>query len=157
MGRKRKMQGNLKFRHDGNQNLTDETIFIDFEYKGLPEDIPIEKIIIRDPPRSALIERMNVQGDTVENEGEEATITYTDFGESIIFIPDETSPDENIHEILQSVYLDANELFGEDLEELFQVVEIPEPEKKYGIDLQVNDFTDELLSTIPKSKLLYLH
>ena len=130
----------------------DETIFIDFEYKGLPEDIPIEKIIIRDPPRSALIERMNVQGDTVEKEGEEATITYTDFGESIIFIPDETSPDENIHEILQSVYLDANELFGEDLEEIFQVVEIPETEKKYGIDLQVNDFTDELLSTIPNVK-----
>ena len=135
----------------------DETIFIDFEYQGIPEDIPIEKIVIRDPPRSALIERMNVEGESSEKEdlvkeGEEASITYTDLGESIINIPDESSPDENIHEVLQSVYLDANELFGEDLEEIFQVVEIPETEKKYGIELQVNDFTDELLSTIPNVK-----
>jgi hypothetical protein len=132
----------------------EETIFINFEYQGIPEDIPIEKIIIRDPPRAALIERMNVEGEepVVSKENEEATITYTDQGESIIHIPDESTPDENIHEVLQSVYLNANELFGEDLEEIFQIVEIPESEKKYGLDIQVNDFTDELLSTIPNVK-----
>lgn len=131
----------------------EETIFINFEYKGLPEDIPIEKIIIRDPPRSALIDRMDVEGEPELNVvNEEASITYTDLGESVIYIPDDSTPDENIHEVLQSVYLNANELFGEDLEEIFQVVEIPDSEKRYGIDLQVNDFTDELLSTIPNNK-----
>merc|ERR1711871_578220 len=29
---------------------TNELIYIDFEYKGLPENIPIEKIVIRSPP-----------------------------------------------------------------------------------------------------------
>ena len=133
----------------------DETIFIDFEYQGLPDYIPIEKIVIRDPPRNVLIERMNVEGEqeySQEDQGQEASIEYTDIGESIIHIPEKSSPDENIHEILQSVYLNANELFGEDLEEIFQVVEIPDKEKRYGLDLQVNDLTDELLSTIPNNK-----
>ena len=133
----------------------DETIFIDFEYQGLPEYIPIEKIVIRDPPRNVLIERMNVEGEpesSQEDQDQEASIEYTDIGESIIHIPEKSSPDENIHEILQSVYLNANELFGEDLEEIFQVVEIPDKEKRYGLNLQVNDLTDELLSTIPNIK-----
>jgi hypothetical protein len=132
-----------------------EVIFINFEYQGLPEDIPIDKIVIRDPPRGAFTEPLSKAdiGTSEEREViEEASITYTETGESIIDIPDNVSPDENIREVLHSIYLNANELFGEDLEEIFQAVEIPEREKKYGLDIQVNDLTDELLSTIPNSK-----
>lgn len=132
-----------------------EVIFINFEYQGLPEDIPIDKIVIRDPPRGAFTEPLSKAdiGTSEEREVmEEASITYTETGESIIDIPDNVSPDENIREVLHSIYLNANELFGEDLEEIFQAVEVPEREKKYGLDIQVNDLTDELLSTIPNSK-----
>ena len=133
-----------------------EILFINFEYKGIPEDIPIEKIVFRDAPRGAALESAAEKLSSAEQESlfreEEASITFTEDGESIIHIPDSVSADENIREVLHSVYLDANELFGEDLEEIFQVVEIPEAEKRYGIEMQVNDFTDELLSTIPNSR-----
>jgi len=134
-----------------------QVIYIDFEYKGLPEYLSIEQIIIRDAP-SGLSQEKDLQS-SISKEDEEflekqdlPSIEYTETGESIIRIPDSSSPDENIQEVLQSIYLDANELFGEDLEVLFQAVEIPESEKKYGLDLQITDMTDELLSTIPNSK-----
>ena len=137
-----------------------EVIFINFEYQGIPQDIPIEKIVIRDPPRAALIEGLEkaleegLEEGTEEGEGflDEASISADEFYEYSIQIPEKITPEENIREALQSIYLNANELFGEDLEDIFQVVEIPEAEKKYSIDIQVNDFTDELLSTIPNAK-----
>jgi hypothetical protein len=131
-----------------------EVIYIDFEYKGLPEDIPIEKIVLREAPRSVKIAEMSAQISSPDEAppSEEASIEYTDTGESIITLPEGISHDENIQEVLHSLYINANELFEEDLEEIYQVVEIPESEKRYGLDVQVNDLTDELLSTIPNSK-----
>jgi hypothetical protein len=135
-----------------------QVIYIDFEYKGLPEYLSIEQIIIRDAPALFSQEKATQQS-PISAEDQQfleqqdlASIEYTETGESIIHIPDSASADENIQEVLQSIYLDANELFGEDLEVLFQAVEIPESEKKYGLDLQITDMTDELLSTIPNSK-----
>ncbi len=134
-----------------------DIIFINFEYQGIPEDIPIEKIVIRDAPAKLSKETERTIGEDLEEEtmGEEkeASITYTDSGESIIKIPDGVTPDENIRETLQSIYLDANELFGEDLMDIIQTVEIPE-EKQYGanVQIQLNQLTDEFLSTIPNSK-----
>ena len=136
----------------------EDHIFLNFEYQGLPEDLHIEKIEIRDPPRGALLS-MASSGDVadldIQEEGVgsgEASMTWTETGESIISIPEGVGADENIREVLHSVYLSANELFGEDLEDIFQVIELPESEKRYSLDVQVNDFTDELLSTIPNSK-----
>jgi len=131
-----------------------EVIYLDFEYKGLPEDIPIEKIVLREAPRSIKIDQMSAQlslpGEAPSTE--DASIEYTDTGESIITLPEGVSADDNVREVLHSLYVNANELFDEDLEDLYQAVEIPESEKRYGLDVQVNDLTDELLSTIPNSK-----
>lgn len=133
-----------------------EVIYIDFEYKGIPETIPIEKIVKREAPHAIATSEELTEDQTyvdiISSPIDEPSITFTETGESIIKMPDSVFPDENIRDVLHSVYLDANELFGEDIGEIFQVVEIPESEKRYGIDLQLNDFTDELLSTIPNSK-----
>jgi len=135
----------------------EDHVFLNFEYQGLPEDLHIEKIEIRDPPRGALL-NLASRGDVADldiQEGvgsAEASVTWTDTGESIISIPEGARADENIRDVLHSVYLSANELFGEDLEDIFQVIELPESEKRYSLDVQVNDFTDELLSTIPNSQ-----
>ena len=136
----------------------EDHIFLNFEYQGLPEDLHIEKIEIRDPPRGALL-NMASSGDVADldiqdsfGESQEASMTWTETGESVISIPEGVGADENIRDVLHSVYLSANELFGEDLEDIFQVIELPESEKRYSLDVQVNDFTDELLSTIPNSK-----
>ena len=129
-------------------------IYIDFEYKGIPEHIPIKEINIRDPPSQYLkpIPEDILVEQIVAEEEEEATQIYTENGESIIHIPDGAEPEENIKEVLHEIYLNANELFGQDLEEVFQKIEISEDERRYGLEKQLNDLTDELLSTVPISK-----
>jgi hypothetical protein len=144
-----------------------KTIYINFEYQGIPENIPLEKIVIRQKPESLdtniqekRMERMpesseietGIDADIVLPEKDEslASIVYTEVGESIIQIPDSAVPDENIRETLNDLYIDANSIiFGPRLGEITQYIEVPDSEKRYTIDIQVNDFMDELLSTIP--------
>jgi hypothetical protein len=137
-----------------------DVIFIDFEYKGLPETIPIDKFVIRSKPVTAaaiqsLSEiRIDDEDTTIDIPmDEKATMEYTETGESIIRIPDKAVVDDNIRDVLHSMYLDANDIiFGEELEDIEQLVEIPESQRRYSIEIQVNDMMDELLSTIPNSK-----
>lgn len=135
-------------------------IYIDFGYKGLPETIPIESIVIRDKPASlkkgslALLKQSIDMGETYEEEqDEEPTMEFTETGESIISIPENAETEEDIFETLEELYIEAKDIFkGEKLGKITQLVEIPEWEKRYGIDEQVNDFMDELLSTIPNNQ-----
>ena len=132
------------------------TFYIDFDYKGILE--PFEKFVIREKPSSApnnlkAIEDGDIDIFEIPLDDEKATIEYTETGEYEINIPDSAMPDENIRETLHSMYLDANDIvFGEELEEIQQLVELPESKKRYGIEIQANDLLDELLSTIPNSK-----
>jgi hypothetical protein len=132
-------------------------IYINFAYQGLPENIPIDKIIIREKPESfkhgslSLIREQLEEGEIVEN-GEEklASMMFTETGESKITIPEGTVADKTMTEVLKELYIDANSIvFGERLEKIVQLVEVPESERRYSIEAQVNDLMDELLSTIP--------
>lgn len=111
-------------------------IYFDFAYKGLPEDIPIKRFDIRQKPvmpKKTIIDTDSV----IENED------------------DSTVPDPNIRDVLHELYVDANTneiIFGEELDEVIHVVELPESERRYGLELQVNDMMDELLSTIPNNQ-----
>lgn len=139
-----------------------EVIYLDFAYKGIPQDIPIDKIVIRPAPEGIedVTKRVAEEGDTyltepasTDKEGEEgktASIEYTDEGESIIQVPEGIQPDENIREGLHNKYIRASDivLFGE-TEEFQQVVEIPENKKHYGIEVQTSDLMHELISTVP--------
>lgn len=135
-----------------------EVIYIDFAYKGIPEDIPIEEITIRPKPAAlknigtlSSLKQSLEEGEVLEvPEDKLASIEYTETGESIISIPEEVEEDENIREKLQDLYIESNEIvFGEELEDIVNIVEIPEGQQRYGIETQVNDLLDELLSTIP--------
>jgi hypothetical protein len=57
--------------------------------------------------------------------------------------------DENVRNQLHTLYANSNDLLFEgNLEDIRQVVEIPENEKRYNIEIQIKDFVDEYLSTI---------
>ena len=139
-----------------------DTIYIDFKYQGIPLDIPIEKFVIREKPASiknkgslaSMKEVPALSGEEYnEEEEEKAEITYLETGESTIDIPEDGKEDDNIYTKLHNLYTDANTIvFGEELGEISQLVELPENEQRYGIDIQVNDLMDELLSTIPNSQ-----
>jgi hypothetical protein len=140
-----------------------EVIYIDFQYKGIPEYIPLEQIVIRMKPASLekIASLVNIREGIEEGEifepglftEDAASIEYNELGEAKIRLPKSVKPDETIRENLHAMYLSANEIiYGEELEDIVQRVEIPEHLKRYGIETQVNDMLDELLSEIPTSK-----
>ena len=83
-----------------------KTIFIDFKYQGIPLDIPIEQIIIREKPNTlknikslALIKQGLEDGEEYEVPDEEfASIQFNESGDSIINIP-EGKTEQNIHDV----------------------------------------------------------
>ena len=141
-----------------------KTIYIDFAYQGIPIHMPIEKILIRNKPEAlqnitSLVdvqEKLNEDENiTLEevNEQQQADMEFTPEGESVMTIPSDSVADATFKENLREMYLDANEIvFGEQLETITQVVEVPESEKTYTIEAQVNDLMDQFLSTIPDYK-----
>ena len=132
------------------------TIFIDFKYQGIPDELPIEKIVIREKPASvknvgslyAVKQASDGDEEPIE-EVKKASIEFTENGESVIRV-DEDAEEPEIRDTLHELYADSNAiLFGEQLDEVVQYVELPEHEQRYSIESQVNDMMDELLSVIP--------
>lgn len=137
-----------------------KTIYIDFKYEGIPLDIPIEKFVIREKPATlksnlslSAMKDAALTGEEYNEEEQKAEIIHFETGESSINIPESGKEDENVKEVLHNLYSDANTItFGEELDEISQLVELPETEQRFGVDEQVNDLMDELLSTVPNSQ-----
>ena len=119
----------------------EDMIYIDFEYKGLPEDLLIEKINIRSPPTLSKIDSTEEAEKLTEDKQFEA------------IEDDDLQSLESINIRPDNLILEADQIeFGIDLDEVSQVVEVPESEQRFGIDKQTNDMLNELLSTIPNSE-----
>ena len=136
---------------------TMDVIYIDFAYQGLPKELPIEKIALREKPNSLenIESLLHVRDEDLDIESgldpiDNASMEQNEFGESVLNLPKDASPDTSLKEELQSLYSSANEIVqGRDLDDLVLEVEIPEEQKRHGIDTQVNDMLDILLSQVP--------
>ena len=133
-----------------------EIIYINFDYKGIPEDIPIENIEIRQPPEQIITREKELSLPEFEKEGEETAITIQNMKESIIveeaekeYIPiEEPSVKDNIRQFL----LKADEIeFGQEEEfgPINQYIEMEQSKQRFSIEMQSNDLLNEMLSTIP--------
>jgi len=141
-----------------------QVIYIDFEYKGLPEHLPLDQIEIRSKPASLekIESLVSIRDSNEFAEGEDkfenfieddASLTYSETGEMIINISKGATPAKNVKEVLKSMFIEASTIqFGEELDDITYAVELPEDKKRYGIETQVNDMMDELLSEIPNNK-----
>jgi hypothetical protein len=128
-----------------------DVIYIDFEYKGIPEYIPIKKIIIRDKP--ALYDAVQPVEDSEQVSSTEPTMEYLETGEAIIRAEENADEEENVLDLLRvEVAKSKQVVFGEDLDDIEQFVELPESKRRYGLELQTGSLLDELLSTIPATK-----
>ena len=175
----------LKTHPDG------ETIYIDFAYKGIPKDLPIEKIELRTTPTSARKPSLNIDSinaankgnaanksndgnDNDGNDGDDNDSDDNDDGDngksklnkSSLNEGDDEYPnaDFDIEEIapididipivdvkaqLKEMIINADQIqIGEDLGSIEQDVEIVGG-VRYGLEKQINDLLDELLSQIP--------
>ena len=134
-----------------------DVIYIDFSYQGLPKELPIEKIALREKPNSLenIDSLLHVREEDLDIESgldplHDASMEQNEFGESVLNLPKDVTPDTSIKEELHSLYSSANEIIqGRDLDDLVLEVEIPEDEKRHGIETQVNDMLDILLSQVP--------
>ncbi len=141
-----------------------EVIYIDFEYKGIPETIPLEQIIIRTKPASLekIASMVNVREQLEEEGGDfdpaeildnSSSIEYNEMGEAIIKHPPSVTPEPTYRDNLHSMFVSANQIiYGEELEEITEQIELAPHQKRYGIETQVNDMLDEMLSDIPNIK-----
>jgi len=113
-----------------------EVIYIDFAYSGIPEDLNIDKIVITDVK------------DEIEEEMEE--IFDKDITTEFL---DLDNKDDNDYELinhkndeeLDEILLDEFELEEEEVE-LYHTVNVPENEKRYTLQAQMNDYIDNTLS-----------
>ena len=130
-----------------------DVIYIDFEYKGIPEYIPIKKIIIRDKPVLYGDIKESNEEEGQEQPSSEPTMEYLETGEAIIHAEENAEEEENVLDLLRvEVAKSKQVVFGEDLEDIEQFIELPENKRRYGLELQTGSLLDELLSTIPATK-----
>jgi hypothetical protein len=161
-----------------------EVIFIDFAYRGLPEDLPIDKIQIRKAPDGSLQKKpqevLNIEErglalgeqalgeQALEERGLEEVPPidslerkYNELRQQWLEIPEEERTDTNleyerqkeIQDQTRNYIFNADQIqFGEDLDVITQLVDVPEEEQRYDIDKQLDDLLDDMLSTIPSAQ-----
>ena len=130
-----------------------DVLYINFGYKGIPLDLPIETIEIREKPETITIKEKAVQQ---QRESDESIGSIESF-------PDSTEEDKREHredvynlptrdikDIVHEFIVRADEIkIGEDLGTISQMVDVEESKQRFNIHSQVDDLLNELLSSIP--------
>jgi len=147
----------------------DQIFYLDFGYKGIPENIPIEYIEIRSPPSkveeaselSAAAASAKFDAQVLRSVDEDAAqgIEPISLSKSRGAAGSEDEdiaakvPVEEMKSMLQEILIDADSIkFGDDLAPIIQVVELPEEQKRYSIEKQTSDLLNELVSEVPNEK-----
>ena len=125
--------------------VDDDVIYINFDYKGIPEDLPIDMIEIREKPCTPVqpqeTEFQEIQVPELVNEEENITLQLE-------------VPLTNIKTQMREFIIKADQIqFGNEvLGPIVQFVDVYGKTERYSIETQTNDLLDELLSTIPNSE-----
>lgn len=137
-----------------------ETIYINFDYKGIPEDIPIEAITIRDKPEEPKESHKGEEGIALEEEkeGEEGEEDIQDLERDISYMKaDELQLDVPISDVknkIREFIVRADQIkFGkEEYAAVKQLIDVDVEKQRYSIETQTSDLLDDMLSTIPNSQ-----
>lgn len=130
-----------------------DVIYINFDYKGIPEYLPIENIEIREKPSTPLKEEPLPEEDLVEQiedleelEHEKRAVDV----EKIQFVV----PTKDVKDQLREIIIKADQvIFGdEELGPIVQFVDVSAKLQRYSIETQVTDLLDDLLSTVPNAE-----
>jgi len=151
----------------------DQIFYLDFGYKGIPENIPITHIEIRSPPSkveeaglsaataavSTKDAKFNAQFMQSVDEDAAQGVEPISISKSKAVAGSATEdiaskvPVEEMKSMLQDILIDADSIkFGDELAPIVQVVELPEEQKRYSIEKQTSDLLNELVSEVPNEK-----
>ena len=149
-----------------------DVLYINFDYKGIPEDLPITLIEIREKPQESMEEGEIPEGDIgavvqaqeevelegVQEELEEGELLESEADKNVKMMNtrnlDINAPVKNIKDQLREFVLRADQIkFGdEELGPIVQYVDVSSKAQRYSIETQVTDLLDDLLSNIPDSQ-----
>lgn len=137
----------------------DDVIYINFEYKGIPENLPIENIEIREKPTKPLVEPEEEEEINIPEEKEEEEILMPEELEREKKVIEAEKielvvPVKDIKDQLREFIVKADQIiFGdEELGPVVQYVDVSTRSQRYSIESQVSDLLDDLLSTVPNSQ-----
>jgi hypothetical protein len=130
----------------------EDIIYINFDYKGIPENLPIELIQIIDKPIKPLEEEIIKEDleahdlEVPELEKEKQVINVDQLQVMV--------PVKDVKEQLREIIIRADQIvFGdEQLGKVKQYIDVASRFERYSIDNQVADLLDELLSTVPNAQ-----
>jgi hypothetical protein len=122
----------------------DDTLFINFNYQGIPEDLPIETFEIRPPIEVKEFEEKDQQEllDDLENDEE---------SEEQMQIPRQI-PTKVVRERVQKLLFEADDIQFGDKINIEEYVNIDKEKYRYNIEAQTNDLLEEMISNIPSIK-----
>ncbi len=127
------------------KTIDNDTIYIDFAYKGIPLDLPIEKIVEREIPD--IQKKKSLDASTSGPISTEGPVTDSEEDASV---EKSIESQEQVKEQIREMIFNADQVFkGEKLGKVTYMVEVSEDEKVYGIDKQTTDLLDQMLSRIP--------
>ena len=128
------------------QSIPDKKIYyIDFAYSGIPENLNIEKIILRSSEED-ISEFKKDESNKIDDElvkDELGSQNLKDYDDDFLV---------NDYNDFNEIILDNIE-FGEKTEEIFYSVEVPDNEKRYLLEEQLEDYLDNNLNAIKKEYL----
>ena len=149
------------------KTIDNDILYINFDYKGIPEDLPIDLIEIRGKPQMPASKQYEEQEPEQFQEHEPATFEelpeeekqkrekFPTLEKDIPLMPTEllkiSVPVKNIKDQLREFILMGDQIkFGnEELGPIVQFVDVSVKSQRYSIEAQVTDLLDDLLSTIP--------
>ena len=161
------------------KTMDDETIYINFEYHGIPEDLPIQAFEIRPPPETKGQEEEAEEAEEAE-EGEEGEVKeglkgidefenedFSDEGSEEGEIREVKKkvkgvnekgneniqiPVKNIKKNIERLIFKADDVVFGEIMHVQEHVEIDQDKYRFNIETQTNDLLEEMLSSIPSAK-----
>ena len=135
------------------KTMDDETIYINFEYHGIPEDLPIQAFEIRQPPEQK-------REDLEEKEKEEEEVHDFDLmeeeeegsEEGEIREEGEKIPIKKVKANVERLIFNADDIVFGEIMHVKEYVEIDKDKYRFNIESQTNDLLEEMLSSIPSAK-----
>ena len=133
------------------KTIDNDTIYINFDYKGIPENLPITNIEIGEKPQlvrevSEELEEDVTNEEIPDMEKEQEMMETKQLQLNI--------PTTSIKNQLREFIIKADQIkFGDEhLGPVVQFVDVSSKIQRYSVETQVSDLLDELLSTLPNAQ-----
>jgi hypothetical protein len=130
-------------------------LFLDFAYKGIPLNIPLTQICIRNQPPSYHEVNEEDEEDEMEIEGDEMSTEYDENGQLVILLPKIVRLEDDYRKTLDKhtdQRTDKRTDKGIQEEDEFMAASLFQSNRRFPLEIQLNDLLDDFVSRIPDDK-----